>query len=124
MRDVYKRQTLPQLRDISKPVPTEIIAYGRLPLMITENCIIHGRAGTCICGSTKTNLVDRTGSRFPVLRDGDTCRSQLFNSKKLYWADKLPSLRGLGLWLSLIHISGSSCNSVLKAIHSRREYRD
>ena len=90
--------TLPQLRDISKPVPTEIIAYGRLPLMITENCIIHGRAGTCICGSTKTNLVDRTGSRFPVLRDGDTCRSQLFNSKKLYWADKLPSLRGLGLW--------------------------
>ena len=90
--------TLPQLRDISKPVPTEIIAYGRLPLMITENCIIHGRAGTCICGSTKTNLVDRTGSRFPVLRDGDTCRSQLFNSKKLYWADKLPSIRGLGLW--------------------------
>ena len=79
-------------------MPTEIIAYGRLPLMITENCIIHGRAGTCICGSTKTNLVDRTGSRFPVLRDGDTCRSQLFNSKKLYWADKLQSLRGLGLW--------------------------
>ena len=33
-----------------------------------------------------------------MLRDGDTCRSQLFNSKKLYWADKLPSLRGLGLW--------------------------
>ena len=90
--------TLPQLRDLSKPVPTELIAYGRLPLMITENCIIHGRADTCICGSTKTNLVDRTGSRFPVLRDGDTCRSQLLNSKKLYWADKLQSLRGLGLW--------------------------
>ena len=90
--------TLPQIRDISKPVPMEMIAYGRLPLMITENCIIHGRAGTCICGSTKTNLVDRTGSRFPVLRDGDTCRSQLYNSKRLYWGDKLSSLRGLGLW--------------------------
>lgn len=90
--------TLPQLRDLSKPVPTEIFAYGRLPLMITENCLIHGRAGTCICGSTKTNLVDRTGSRFPVLRDGDTCRSQLFNSKKLYFADKLQNLSGLGLW--------------------------
>ena len=90
--------TLPQIRDISKPVPMEMIAYGRLPLMITENCIIHGRAGTCICGSTKTNLVDRTGSRFPVLRDGDTCRSQLYNSKKLYLGDKLSSLRGLGLW--------------------------
>ena len=90
--------TLPQIRDLSKPVPMEILAYGRLPLMITENCLIHGRAGTCICGSSKTNLVDRTGSRFPVLRDGDTCRSQLYNSKKLYWGDKLSTLSGLGLW--------------------------
>jgi putative protease len=66
--------------------------------MITEQCIIHGRAESCICGSTKTNLVDRTGSRFPILRDGGTCRSQLYNSKKLYWGDKLASLSNLGLW--------------------------
>ena len=33
-----------------------------------------------------------------MLRDGDTCRSQLYNSKRLYWGDKLSSLRGLGLW--------------------------
>ncbi len=90
--------TLPQIRDLSKPVPMELIAYGRLPLMITQNCIIHNRAGTCICGSTKTNLVDRTGSRFPVLRDGDTCRSQLYNSKKLYLGDKRAALSALGLW--------------------------
>jgi putative protease len=90
--------TLPQIRDLSKPIPTEIFAYGRLPLMITEQCIIHGRAESCICGSTKTNLVDRTGSRFPILRDGGTCRSQLYNSKKLYWGDKLASLSNLGLW--------------------------
>ena len=90
--------TLPQIRDISKPIPTEIFAYGRLPLMITENCIIHNRTEKCICTSTKTNLVDRTGSRFPILRDGHTCRSQIFNSKKLYLADKLSSVQNLGLW--------------------------
>lgn len=90
--------TLPQIRDLSKPVPVEMFAYGRLPLMITENCIIHGRSGSCICTSSKTNLVDRTGSRFPVLRDGHTCRSQIFNSKKLYLGDKLSSLGGLGIW--------------------------
>ena len=90
--------TLPQIRDISKPVPMELIAYGRLPLMITENCIIHSRTGSCTCGSSKTSLVDRTGSRFPVMRDGDTCRSVILNSRKVYWADKLSELQGLGLW--------------------------
>ncbi len=90
--------TLPQIRDISKPIPTEIFAYGRLPLMITENCVIRNRTGKCICTSTKTNLVDRTGSRFPVLRDGDTHRNQIFNSKRLYLADQLQKLQSLGLW--------------------------
>lgn len=90
--------TLPQIRDLSKPIPTELMAYGRLPLMITENCIIRARTGKCICTSGKTNLVDRTGSAFPVLRDGGTCRSQIYNSKKLYLGDKLSSLYKLGLW--------------------------
>ena len=29
--------TLPQIRDVSKAVPCEIMVYGRLPLMVTEN---------------------------------------------------------------------------------------
>ncbi len=90
--------TLPQIRDLSKPVPMELIAYGRLPLMITENCVIHSRTGSCTCGSGRTSLIDRTGSSFPLLRDGDTCRNVLYNSRKLYWADRLDKLRELGLW--------------------------
>ena len=91
--------TLPQIRDLSKPVPMEMFAYGRLPLMVTENCIIHNRAGRCICTSTKTSLVDRTGSRFPIIRDPGTCRSLLLNSKKLYMGDRLKTLAGLGVRL-------------------------
>ena len=30
-----------QIRDLSKAIPMEAIVYGQLPLMITENCIIH-----------------------------------------------------------------------------------
>ena len=90
--------TLPQIRDLSKPVPMELIAYGRLPLMITENCVIHSRTGSCTCASGRTNLMDRTGSRFPIMRDGDTCRSVIYNSRKLYWADRLGELQQLGLW--------------------------
>ena len=38
---------LAQVRDLSKPIDLELIVYGRLPLMITENCIISGRYGRC-----------------------------------------------------------------------------
>ncbi len=109
--------TLPQIRDLSKPVPMELIAYGRLPLMITENCIIHSRTGTCTCGSSRCSLVDRTGSRFPVLRDGDTCRSVIYNSRKLYWADRLGELAKLGLWamrLSFTTENDQQVNAVLR----------
>ena len=41
--------TLPRIRDLSKPLPTELLAYGRLPLMLTENCIIKNRSGRCAC---------------------------------------------------------------------------
>ena len=89
--------TLPQIRDLSKPLPTEILAYGRLPLMVTENCVIQGRTGACSC-DTPVRLYDRRGEGFPVLKESGSCRSEIFNSKKLYLLDKLPQLENLGLW--------------------------
>ena len=90
--------TLPRIRDLSKPLPAELLAYGRLPLMLTENCIIKNRSGRCACSSGPMKLVDRRGEEFRVLPDQDTCRSVIYNGKKLYLLDKLPELRGLGLW--------------------------
>ncbi len=90
--------TLPQIRDLSKPLNTELLVYGRLPLMLTENCVIKGRSGQCACRSGQTKLVDRKGIEFRVLPDQDSCRSVIYNGKKLYLLDKLPELRGLGLW--------------------------
>ncbi len=90
--------TLPQIRDVSKAVACEIFAYGRLPLMITENCVIHGRTGSCTCSLGNTKLTDRTGADFPVIRDGDKCRSVILNGKKLNWLDRRNDLNRLGLW--------------------------
>lgn len=90
--------TLPQIRDVSKAVPTEAIVYGRLPLMITENCLIRNRTGQCACTTGATRLLDRKGAEFPVMKDGGTCRSVILNGKKLYWLDKLADWRGLGLY--------------------------
>ncbi len=90
--------TLPQIRDVSKSVPAELLCYGRLPLMVTENCLIRGKTGECACHLGQTRLVDRTGADFPVIRDGDSCRSILLNGKKLNWLDRQEDLARLGLW--------------------------
>ena len=91
--------TLPQIRDISKAVNMELIAYGRLPLMLTEHCLIRNRTGECAChGGALTRLTDKTGAEFYVIKDGNTCRSVLLNGKKLYWLDRQDDLNRLGLW--------------------------
>lgn len=90
--------TLPQIRDLSKALPTEAIIYGRLPLMVTENCLIRNRTGQCACTMGPTKLLDRKGEEFHVVRDGNTCRSVILNGKKLYWLDRREDWRSLGLY--------------------------
>ena len=87
---------LAQIRDISKAIDTEMIAYGRLPLMITENCIVHNHSGQHICGNVN-QLTDRKGERFPVVK-AYGCRNEILNAKKLFLADKRADWEKLGLW--------------------------
>ena len=77
---------MPQIRDISKCIDTELIIYGRLPLMVTENCVIKSRTGNCACESA-VNLIDRTGKSFPILQEFEH-RNVILNSHKLFLADK------------------------------------
>lgn len=110
--------TLAQLRDLSKPLPTEIPVYGRLPLMLTENCLIRNRTGTCACQGGAVRLIDRIGEEFRLLRDGDTCRTVIYNGKKLWMLDRREDLARLGLWalrLSFTTENPSEVDAVLSA---------
>jgi putative protease len=104
--------TLPQIRDVSKAVPCELLVYGRLPLMLTENCLIQGRAGKCTCHTPGAKLTDKTGAEFPIIKDGDTCRSVLLNGKKLYWLDRQEDLDRLGLWAKRVYFTTESPREV------------
>ena len=97
--------TLPQIRDVSKAVPSELLIYGRLPLMVTENCLIKGRTGKCTCHLSPMKLTDKTGAEFPVIKDGASCRSVLLNSKKLNWLDRQEDLNRLGLWATRLYFT-------------------
>ena len=97
--------TLPQIRDVGKAVPCEILIYGRMPLMVTENCLIRGKTGQCSCHISNTKLVDKTGAEFPVIRDGNSCRSILLNGKKLNLLDRHDELDRLGLWATRLYFT-------------------
>ncbi len=90
--------TLPQIRDLSKLVDTEMLVYGRMSLMVTENCIIKNRTGQCSCTQGNAKLVDRTGAEFPIIKDGRSCRSVVLNGKKLNMLDRKQDLARMGLW--------------------------
>jgi putative protease len=83
-----------------KSLPCEALVYGRLPLMVTENCLISNALG---CKSHDLNgpcggghvLTDRRGESFPVLPVFG-CRSEVQNAKTLFLSDK-PEYRRCGL---------------------------
>ncbi len=113
--------TLPQIRDVSKAVPCEILAYARLPLMITENCLTRSKTGQCSCHLAPAKLVDKTGAEFPIIKDGDTCRSVLLNGKKLNLLDRLDDLSRLGLWATRLYFTTENpteVDRVLAAYHN------
>ncbi len=105
--------TLPQIRDLSKAVNMEMIIYGRLPLMITEQCLIKNKTGECACQSgVPIKLTDKTGADFPVVKEADTCRSVLLNGKKLYWLDRQNDLAKLGLWAVRMNFTTENAREV------------
>lgn len=82
--------TLPMARDIGGSV----IVYGKIPLMLTERCFIKDNFGCEKC--SKAALTDRTGAKFPLLREFEH-RNLILNSTPTYMGDKENELKAAGL---------------------------
>ena len=116
-----------QIRDMQKILPAEAIVYGRLPLMITENCLVQNctgcredRSGCTVpenglCQKTYT-LQDRTSAAFPMTGVYGH-RTEIQNSRVLWLADRNDYKR-LGLAYARLRFTTESpaeCAAVLKA---------
>ena len=119
-----------QIRDLRKTLDCEAIVYGRLPLMITENCLISNagrgcpvRKGAAVpCGEAHV-LTDRKNEDFPVLPVFG-CRSEIENGKTLFLADK-PEFRRCGLRFAQLRFtteSAGECVRVLERYLERNQY--
>ena len=101
-----------QIRDLQKYLPCEAVVYGRLPLMVTENCVLRC-SGQCGRGSGGT-ITDRTGAEFPVLCSHG-CRCEIQNSRKLFLADK-PEWQRCGLRWARLRFTTESAEDCLAAL--------
>lgn len=66
----------------SRGVGTNLIVYGRIPMMITANCLqkTAGRCGYQEKGNGRLLLKDRTGAAFPVAVNCDHCYNVIYNA--------------------------------------------
>jgi len=114
---------LSELRHLPKPIDTELITYGRLPLMYTENCIVRNCTEACTCDSFK-GLIGENGALYPVMADFG-CRNTLLHSKKLFLADKYKAYATLGLWAQRLNFTTENaieCVSILSRYMRKGNY--
>lgn len=79
-----------ELAEISSSRPLGIVAYGRLPLMLTRRCpIANGKP--CGKGGCNGSLKDRHGNEIPVLCGGNSV--ELLNPDTLILSDKPETLQ-------------------------------
>ena len=110
-----------QIRDLRKSLPCEAIVYGRLPLMVTENCVIKNNVG-CRCQQSN-ELFDRTGARFPVLPQYGH-RNEIENSHVLFLGDR-DDFRSCGLsWARLRFTTESpdECVRIFRRYRGENDY--
>lgn len=85
------------LSEIGSPIPTGILAYGRMPLMLTRRCPLNdgkpcGRKDPFGAGeSCGGYITDRQGAKLPVLCGGNCV--ELLNPDVLIMSDKPEVLR-------------------------------
>ncbi len=104
-----------QIRDLQKPIGAEAIVYGRLPLMIMENCVIKNEVG-CSCKDVSHYLTDRTGERFPLL-GAFGCRNEIENAHVLFLGDKAADFASLGLSYARLRFTtetGEECAAIFR----------
>lgn len=84
--------TLAQCAAIGGEVQRGIVAYGRLPLMLTRNCPVKN-AKSCAECRKKSVLTDRMGVSFPVMCHGSY--QEILNSRPIYMGDRTEEIKNV-----------------------------
>ena len=103
------------------------IAYSRIPMMITANCV-QKTADLCLSGQGKgrrLSLKDRQGVLFPVVLNCEHCYNVIYNAVpySLHTAKReLERIGASALRYDFALEDGSQCQQILKGEYSFTEY--
>lgn len=114
--------TLKDLAKISGRVPRGIIAYGRLPLMLTRNCPIKN-GKTCAECKSNSYLTDRMGKKFPVVCNMGY--SEILNCQPIYMADRMSEIENMDfITFYFTKEKPELCENILEAYRKGKKLSD
>ena len=96
---------------------SEMVVYGKLPLMVSANCLTETMGG-CTRANENHTLTDRTGRRFNVRCHCDFCYNVISNYVPLNLLPEAQTLQRMGFeaWrVDFTDESAEECGSVLDA---------
>lgn len=94
---------------------TEQVAFGKIPLMVTANCVAK-TCGANTCGQSMIfHLTDRYHKQFPVFTDCDFCYNIIYNTVPVSLHEKVTDYSYPGAWrLAFTVESSQETQSVLR----------
>ncbi|NLM12958.1 MAG: U32 family peptidase [Epulopiscium sp.] len=107
----------------------EIIGYGYLPLMTTQQCIIGNTVGDKLhqgyCKNRNDQksykLIDRKGEVFPIMQDCSSCIAVIYNGKPILLLNELDKLASLDIDFIRLDFVFESTEEIKKIIESYGE---
>lgn len=108
--------TLSDAERLNSPIPTGIVAYGNIPLMLFKNCPIKNGKNCADCDK-KGSITDRKNTKFPV-----RCRmgfSELLNSVPVWLADRATDLKAVDF--AVLYFTSESESRVSEVINAYKK---
>ena len=112
------------------PVPLTVLVSGRLPLMVSEYCVLGSflgdlDTGKCSmpCRKHQFFLRDRKNVDFPIMTD-QFCRMHILNSKQLSLLPYVHQLLGMGVATLRIEGRGLSAGELQRTVRMYRHAMD
>ncbi|MDR1691864.1 MAG: hypothetical protein LBR72_00750 [Oscillospiraceae bacterium] len=118
--------TLEQIRELNHLTDTEMIVYGRLPLLLARQCLIRKRSGVCSCDNMKNELSDGQGGLLPLMRESGH-GTLVCDSHKLWMEPHRKQWRHIGLWAARLDFAtenAKECVQIAAAFLGRGEFQE
>jgi putative protease len=115
--------SLSQIGQMSHICDTELIVYGRLPLLLARQCLIKRKDGLCVC-ENKCELSDGQGGLLPLIKEG-AHSTLVYHPQKLWLLPHRALWRHIGLWagrLDFVNESALECVKIALAFAERGDY--